>query len=99
MATKSKKPTSSTYTKEFKENAVRLALFGDKSQAEVARELGMPSWKLRDWIRSVKKAMPQDAVGKSPLDELAALKKENKALRMDVEILKKAAAFFAKSLS
>jgi transposase-like protein len=40
----------STYTKEFQENAVRLALRGEKSRAAVAKELGVPTWKLRDWV-------------------------------------------------
>ncbi len=42
----------SNYTKEFRENAVRLALSSDKSRAAVARELGIPDWTLRDWVRT-----------------------------------------------
>jgi transposase len=97
--TNKSKSTKSTYTREFKENAIRLTLFGEKSRAAVARELGIPDWKLRDWVRTAEKGMPQDGSGKSPLDELAALKKENKTLRSEVEILKKASAYFAKNLS
>jgi len=96
MSTKNSKKT---YTKEYKENAIRLAVFGDKSRAAVARELGIPEWKLRDWVRAANTAMPHDSAGKTPLDELAMLKKEIKSLRAENDILKKAAAYFAKALT
>ena len=98
MANKSKS-AKPTYTKEFRENAIRVALFGDKSLAAVARELGIPEWKLRDWVRAAEQVMKQNPSGKSALDELAALKKEIKALRIENDILKKAACYFAKTLS
>lgn len=44
------------YTKEFKINAVKLAMSQDCSTTQVAKELGLPSWKLRDWVRSYKRA-------------------------------------------
>jgi transposase len=88
----------STYTKEFQENAVRLALKGEKSRAAVAKELGVPTWKLRDWVRSYLRAAEKNG-SKPAIDELIALQKENKQLRVENEILKKAAAYFAKSLT
>ncbi len=86
-----------TYTREFQENAVRLALKGEKSKAAVARELGIPEWKLRDWVRSYMKAAEKDGT-KPVLDEFISLQKQIKELRMENEILKKAAAYFAKAL-
>jgi transposase-like protein len=97
MSTNKNKSTS-TYTKEFQQNAVRLALNGEKSKAAVARELGIPEWKLRDWVRATMQASVKNG-SKSALDDLLALQQENKKLRMENEILKKAATYFAKNLT
>lgn len=82
------------HTKEFQMNAVRLATQEGNSVAAVALQLKVPVWKLRSWIR--------DSNGKqersSEIDELMRLQKENKRLQEEVEILKKAAAYFAKNL-
>jgi transposase len=86
------------YTKEFRENAVRLALSGERSRAAIARELGLPEWKLRDWVRAVSRTSEKNG-SKSGIDEVLALQKELKKLRQENEILKKAAAFFAKDLA
>ena len=93
-----KNKSTSTYTKEFQQNAVRLALNGEKSKAAVARELGVPEWKLRDWVRAAMKASTKNG-SRSAIDDLLALQQENKKLRMENEILKKAATYFAKNLT
>lgn len=49
------KKKKTVQTEEFKETAIRLALVGDKSTAEVARELGLPMWKLYGWVQSWRK--------------------------------------------
>jgi transposase len=95
---KNKSTSTSTYTKEFQQNAVRLALNGEQSKAAVARQLGVPEWKLRDWVRAAMKASAQNG-SKSAIDDLLALQQENKKLRMENEILKKAATYFAKNLT
>ena len=66
----------------------------------MGRELGIPDWRVRDWVRSVKRKEGQHEkiTGKSQAQELAELKRRNKQLEMEVEILKKATAYFAKSL-
>jgi transposase-like protein len=97
MTTNKNKPTS-TYTKEFQQNAVRLALNGEQSKAAVARQLGVPEWKLRDWVRAAMKASTKNG-SKSTTDEMIALQQELKKLRMENEILKKAATYFAKNLT
>jgi transposase len=86
-----------TYTREFQENAVRLALKGEKSKAAIARELGIPEWKIRDWVRSYMKAAEKSG-DKPALDEFIFLQKQIRELRLENEILKKAAAYFAKTL-
>lgn len=85
----------SNYTKEFRENAVRLALSSDKSRAAIARELGIPDWTLRDWVRTYIKQSEQNG-SKPAVDELLQLQKENRQLKLENDILKKAAAYFAK---
>ncbi len=82
------------YTSEFKEKAVRLAQLPNRSIASVAIELRIPAWKLRNWIKESKKKLDRS----SEIDELVRLHNENKRLKEEVEILKKAAAYFAKTL-
>jgi transposase len=98
MATK--KQVKPTYNQEFRETAIKLALAGNKSTADVARELGLPEWKLYGWVQSWKKKNGKAApAGKGSSDEeLRKLQKRNKELEHEVDILKKAAAYFAKTL-
>jgi transposase-like protein len=107
--TKRTKPTKvpqSAYNQEFRDTAIQLALAGNKSIAEVARELGLPEWKLYAWVQSWRKANSKDAGNNrvagnhkgAAEEELRKLQKRNKELEMENEILKKAAAYFAKSL-
>ena len=86
------------FTDEFKAGAVRLVLDEDKSIAEVARDLDLTASALSGWVRQAR--ADRDG-GKSGLTteekaELARLRKENRQLRVERDILKKAAAFFAK---
>lgn len=87
-----KKPI--TYTREFQERAIRLTRVPGKSIASVALELGVPAWKLRNWVQGSKQKLERS----SEVDELIRLQNENKRLKEEIEILKKAAAYFAKSL-
>jgi transposase len=87
------------FTDEFKADAVRLALSGDRSIGQVAKDLGVIETSLRDWIRKSKIEVgegPADALTKAEREELVRLRRENKRLEMERSILKKAAAFFAK---
>jgi transposase len=86
------KPTA--YTLEFRQNAIKRTLLPGNTVASVARELKIPSWKLHDWIKQSRTKLERG----SELDEVAKLQRENKRLKEEVEILKKAAAYFAKSL-
>jgi transposase len=89
------------YTKEFREEAVKLVVEETFSCAEAARKLSIPLSTLENWVRIYKYGKLSE-VGQTyrPLTEveieLARLKKEIVTLRMENEILKKAAAYFAK---
>jgi len=89
------------YTKEFREEAVKLVTEENLSRAEAARKLSIPISTMENWVRAYKSGKLAD-VGKTyrPLTEteteIARLKKENITLKMENEILKKAAAYFAK---
>ena len=82
------------YTLEFQESAVRRTKLPGKTVASVAEELNIPAWRLNNWIRDSKKKLERS----SELDELTRLHNENKRLKEENEILKKAAAYFAKHL-
>ena len=85
------------YSLEFKENAVKLARRGDKPMKVVAAELGLPPATLYTWVHDYEHEDGSIAPeGETPEQELARLRKENERLRMEREILKKAATFFAK---
>jgi transposase len=90
------------YTDEFKAEAVRFAREArraGKSSDGVARDLGMHPNTLKEWVRlddSVHVGSGKNTKGLPPVQELEQLRKENRILKMEREILKKAAAFFAK---
>ena len=78
----------------FKREAVELCRSSGKSQAEIARELGVGATALSKWIRMVE-AEEKSSLTPDEQDELQQLRKENARLQMEVEILGKATAFFA----
>lgn len=90
----------SKYPAEFRREAVELVKTSGRSQADIARSLGMSTQTLANWVKADRDATEREAdPTKLSLDELAELKrlrKENAALREDREILRKAAAFFAR---
>jgi transposase len=89
------------YTKEFRLEAVKLVIEDKLSVAEAARRLALPPNTLHNWLRK-HRAGTLEEVGKTyrPLTEvemeLARVKKENAILKMERDILKKAAAYFAR---
>ena len=86
------------YTEEFREEAVRLALDGKESRAELARELGVSAWTLGEWVRKHKKRSGESRPAKVETfeEENRRLRRENDRLKMERDILKRAAAYFAK---
>ena len=84
------------YEDEFKEQAVRLALESDSSIPEIARDLDISPGNLRRWVREQRGRETKTVVlGRDDAAELARLRRENKKLRAERDILKKATAFFA----
>jgi transposase len=83
------------YTKEFKEEAVKLVTERGYSQAEAGRVLGVDSKNISKWIRQLSADKPAGKQTSSDQEEIKRLRKENERLIMEREILKKAAAFFA----
>ena len=81
------------YSVEFRAEAVRLAQTGAKPINAIADELGVCRTTLRGWIAEVEPTAPS---GETPAQELGRLRKENRILQMERDILKKATAFFAK---
>ena len=81
------------YPKEFREDAVRLARESDQTVSEVARDLGIEPGTLFTWIRRATAADPLDEAERA---ELVALRRKVRTLETEREILKKAAAFFAR---
>jgi len=88
------------FTKEFKVEAVRMIVEKGRRTTEVSRELGVGVNSLDRWKRKYAEGKIEPFPGKgrlSPEDaELRRLKRENEVLRMERDILKKAAAIFSK---
>jgi transposase len=89
------------YTQEFRLAAVKQVIDGGRSAPQVARSLEMSPGTLCNWVARTRKgeALMKRLPGKPLTDleaELARLKQENARLRIEKEILKKAAAYFAK---
>ena len=85
------------FSPEFRDEATKMVVGGDRSIAQVARELGINPGTLANWVASYRQAHP---AGEEPLSvsdraRLRELERENRELRMQAEFLKKAAAFFA----
>jgi transposase len=83
---------------EFKAQAVRLVLEEGQTVSAVARDLDLTETALRAWVRRSRadRATEGTTLTTSEREELARLRKENRILREEREILKKAAAFFAR---
>lgn len=88
------------YTEEFKAEAAKQVLEGGHSTVEVALRLGVNKHSLYDWVRKAKLSKGQDVLAKTPAvsesAELRRLKAELKRVTEERDILKKAAAYFAK---
>lgn len=83
------------YTPEFKAEALRIAQQSDESLAKIAKDLGMTEKTLQTWVKAAG-AEPRVPLNETERAELARLRRENRRLQMERDILKKATAFFAK---
>lgn len=87
------------FTPEFKAEVVELCRRGDRSIGEVSRDLDLTESAVRHWVKQAEVDAgrgPEGAMTTDEKDELRRLRKEIRVLREEREILKKAAAFFAK---
>ena len=88
------------YTKEFKEEAVKMVTEGGLSVPEVGRRISVGTSTVAYWVKLAKEGRLSNGGRQRPVTgeqmELARLKRENAELKMEREILKKAAAYFAK---
>ena len=86
------------YSKEFKLQAARLVVKNGYTYQEAARRLGTTDWSIRQWVAKFRKEgqLPPKGASEPEADEFRKMKKELKQLRLENEILKKAAAYFAR---
>lgn len=85
------------YPEEFRREAVRLIRSGQRTLAEASTSLGVSQQTLRNWLRREDvDAGRAEGVSSEEREELRRLRRENRVLREEREILKKAAAFFAR---
>jgi transposase len=88
-----------THSREFKNETVALVRTGGRSVAQVAQELDLADSLVRSWVQQAEVDAgqgPTGALTTAEKEELSQLRREVKVLRMEREILKKAATFFAK---
>lgn len=86
------------FTSEFKAEIVELCQRGDRSVGQVARDFDLTETAVREWVRQAERDAGErsDGLTSSEREELTALRRDNRRLQQDVEILKRATAFFAK---
>lgn len=85
------------FSPEFRAEAVRLVEQSDRPVAELARDLDVSESSLHRWVAQARTdSGQQEGLTTDEREELRRLRRENRTLRMEREILKKATAFFAK---
>ena len=90
--------TRPPYPPEFRREAIRLLRAGDRSPKQLAEELGCTEQTLRNWLRQdeADRGERSDVLTSEERARLRELERENRVLRQEREILKRAAAFFAR---
>ena len=86
------------YPREFRMEAVRLVRSGERTPEQLSRDLGCSAQAIRNWIRQadLDAGRRTDGLTTAEREELGRLRRENRVLREEREILRKAAAFFAR---
>ena len=86
------------YNKDFKLQAARLVTEQDYSLREAGQRLGISAWSIQNWIKKFRQTgeLPPEDKSQPAAEQLKQLRNENMRLRMENDILKKAAAYFAK---
>jgi transposase len=95
-----KKPRARrSFTPEFKTEIIELCQRGDRSIGQVTRDFDLTETAVRAWIRQAERdtgTRDDGGLTSAERHELTVLRRENRRLREDVEILKRATSFFAK---
>lgn len=82
---------------EFRQRAVELARLGEKPNAQIAADLGISDSCLRNWLRQADiDTGRRDGVSSDERTELVELRRELRVAKMELEILRRAAAYFAR---
>jgi len=90
-------PTRPPYPPQFKEEAIRLMRSSEKPLAQISRELDVSEQTLRNWRKQQEiDEGEREGLTTEEREELARLRRENKVLKQEKEILKKATVFFAR---
>src|SRR5437879_1095571 len=88
-----------SFSKEFKAEVVQLVRTSGKAIAAIAREMDLGETAVREWVRQADvDAGRREGLTTTEREELAALRKENRVLREERDILKRATVFFAKEI-
>lgn len=87
-----------SFTPEFKAEIVELCQRGDRTVRQVSQDFDLTETAVREWVRQaeIDTGTRSDGLTSDERAELAQLRRENRRLREDVDILKRATAFFAK---
>jgi transposase len=86
------------YPKEFREGAIELARGGERPMSDIARELGVADSCLRRWVKQdqLDRRERDDGLSSTEREELTELRRKVRRLEQEKDILRKAAAFFAR---
>ena len=98
MARKKPRPRRS-FTPEFKADIVERCGRGDRTVGQVAKDFDLTETAVREWVKQAERdegSRVDGGLTSSEREELAQLRRDNRRLREDVDILKRATAFFAK---
>ena len=98
MARKKPRPRRS-FTPEFKSDIVERCRVGDRTVCQVAKDFDLTETAVREWVKQAERdegSRVDGGLTSGEREELAQLRRDNRRLREDVEILKRATAFFAK---
>ena len=99
MAKRKTRRERRTFNDDYKQQVLELVRVGEKSVSQICRDLDLTESSVRNWIKSDQTSngiMTQNSLSETDQQELERLRTENKRLKTEREILKKAAAFFAK---